>query len=328
MDNYMMVSLLFLGLLFGILSKSTLCMNYALQAVHIWINSMMPALLPFMILSGIMIRMNLAEKTAGVLSPVFQHLFDCSKAGCYCILIGFVCGFPMGAKTIADLYAKSRISEEEGRRLLAFCNNIGPSYLMGFVIPLLGIRHPVLCLLGFYGIPFLYGIFLCRISKTFHPKYAGDPCNESNPGKVNAPKQYGKNNTDDFKMTASLRSFLKATQESVVNSMNAILILGGYLILFCMLNLIPHWIFGRQILLLGPFFEITSGLQNLQGSRPIYSLVMLSFGGLCCLAQTHASLQAGDLTKYFGEYAFHKSMQAVLTFLYFSLLKQFLPNFI
>lgn len=43
---------------------------FSLTGLQLWFNKMVPVLLPFMILSGIMIRLNLTEYFARILSPV------------------------------------------------------------------------------------------------------------------------------------------------------------------------------------------------------------------------------------------------------------------
>ena len=49
------------------------------------------------------------------------------------MLTGFLCGYPMGSKTAADLTRAGRISLEEGQYLLSFCNNTSPMFVLGFV---------------------------------------------------------------------------------------------------------------------------------------------------------------------------------------------------
>lgn len=296
----------------GILTRSGQSMAYAKQGLEIWAYSMIPALLPFMILSGIIVRMDLVENVTGFLAIPLRKLLHCSKVACYCILVGFLCGFPMGAKTIAELYAKGNLDKQESRILLAFCNNLGPAYLAGLVIPLLHIKYPLYCFSIFYGIPFIYGFGYYHLA-ALNSTYAKKNTNTNNNMGANA-KRHG------------FKEFLFCLETSIVGSMSSIILLGGYVIFFCLLNLLPYCVTGKAQSILAPFFEITSGLQSLEGRMPIYCLTMCSFGGLCCLAQTHAALKDTDLNDYLGEYAFHKSMQALLTFLAFLFMTMLVPN--
>ena len=42
-----------------------------------------------------------------------SYIFGVSKPSSYCILVGFLCGYPLGAKTVADFVRDGLISQEE-----------------------------------------------------------------------------------------------------------------------------------------------------------------------------------------------------------------------
>ena len=46
-------------------------------------------------------------------------------------LLGLVGSYPVGARTVAQLYREKRISRPEACRLLLFCNNCGPAVALG-----------------------------------------------------------------------------------------------------------------------------------------------------------------------------------------------------
>ena len=66
-------------------------------------DSLMPTLLPFMIISGIIIRLRVTNAISVVLYPILKHILPISKEGCYPVFIGCLAGFPVGAKTTSDL---------------------------------------------------------------------------------------------------------------------------------------------------------------------------------------------------------------------------------
>ena len=155
-----LLTVAFLILLGCILTHSQISLIYAVMGLELWFQKMIPSLLPFMILSGIMVRMKLTDKAAMVIYPVVRPIFRVRKNVCYAMLMGFLCGFPMGARVVDDLYIRTMISKREAEYLLAFCNNIGPVYFCSFVLPLLGRKLVLPYLLGMYGIPLLYGFIL------------------------------------------------------------------------------------------------------------------------------------------------------------------------
>lgn len=286
----MPVAALFLILTLCILSHSALSLTYASLGLELWLQKMVPSLLPFMILSGVMIRLKLTERLAGAVYPVLGSLYRVRKNVVYAMTLGFLCGFPMGARVTADLCERNMLTRREAEYLLAFCNNIGPVYFCSFVLPLLNRRLVFPYLFGMYGIPLLYGLFLRYTG--FRDLPAGENGSRKNPP------------------GPSSRGLLTAVNESVQASLQSILLLGGYMILFNLLNLPFHILLGRRPGILAPVLEITGGLSMLGGSLPLYSLLALSFGGLSCIAQTYSCISATDLE--LGGYIRHKVILTLL----------------
>ena len=145
-------TLLFVYLIYLLLRYPVQALDYARTGLFLWFERMIPTLLPFMILSGIMVRMNLTERFASFFHPLFHRLFGISANGSYVLFMGMLCGFPMGARVIGELLESGKMSEEEGSYLLSFCNNIGPIYFISFVMVTLSISENM--------IPFFITCFL------------------------------------------------------------------------------------------------------------------------------------------------------------------------
>lgn len=283
----------FLTMTCCILTHSELSLHYAYLGLEVWFQKMIPTLLPFMILSGIMIRMNLTEGFTALVYPVVKPVFKVSKNVCYVMIMGFLCGFPMGAKTISELYSHQKITLREGEFLLAFCNNIGPVYFCGFVLPLLQRKLIVPYLFGMYGIPLLYGVFL---RYTFFRDLTME---EGSSHRSKSP----------------VPSLLESLEYSISTALQGILSLGGYMIFFNVLNLIPHILFRRQPTYLASLLEISGGLRMLGDSNPLYVLLLLPFGGISCIAQTFSCIKETPLSII--KYTKHKVLLAFLTAVYY-----------
>lgn len=307
-------TLLFLLFTVCIPTHSELSLAYALLGLNLWFEKMIPSLLPFMMLSGIMIRMNLSKNISKVLYPVVRPLFKISENGCYALVIGFLCGFPMGAKTVADLLKRDMISEKEAAYLLSFCNNIGPVYFCGFVLPLLECKLLLPYVFGMYGLPLLYGLFLRYIRYTelsFEPvSVPHTPCRNIpiSIAHYSAPGRADRSKSNNFQL-------LNELDETITSSVQSILSLGGYMILFSLLNLPFHILFGKTPTILAPIFEITGGLKLSGGQFPLYALLLLPFGGLSCIAQTYSCIKGTGLS--IAEYTLHKIILSMLTALYY-----------
>lgn len=280
------------------ITHTEISLYYALTGLELWFHKMVPTLLPFMILSGIMIRTGLTEGFTTFVYPLVKPLYRVSQNACYAMIMGFLCGFPMGARTIRDLYDRNLITLREAEYLLAFCNNIGPVYFCGFVLPLLHRELVLPYVFGMYGLPLLYGLFLRAV-----------PYGDLGETPDNTLK--GKRDCVPY----TLQTFLGETDASISGSLQSILSLGGYMILFNVCNLLPHILSGGVPSLLAPLLEITGGLHLLQASRPLYALLLVSFGGFCCIAQTYSCIRDTPLS--IADYTFHKLVLTAFTGLYY-----------
>lgn len=302
-----LLTLLFLILTVCILTNPALSLQYASLGLELWFTKMIPTLLPFMILSGIMVRMQLTEKFSMLLYPLIAPLFRVRKNVCYCMLLGFLCGFPMGAKVTAEVYERGLLTKREASFLLSFCNNIGPVYFCSFVLPLLNRELLLPYLIGMYGIPFSYGFIL---------RYT---CYRDLEALFSASKKLSSSKElcccEDAPKRKIMERLFAETNAAVFASVQSILLLGGYMILFNLLNLLPHLLLGHPPVLPAPLLEITGGLMQLKASLPLYSLLVLMFGGLSCIAQTYGCISETDLSIY--DYMLHKVILTLFGGLYY-----------
>lgn len=293
--NRLLFTMLSLYLTVLLLMYPPLSLEYASAGLRLWLTKMVPVLLPFMILSGIMIRMDLTENFVRLVHPLLHLLYGTSKNGSYTIVMGFLCGFPMGARIIGELYGSGRLSKEESARLLCFCNNIGPIYFLSYVVPTLDIRHPLIPFLIMYGIPLLYGIALMRIVpiKRRTASALSDLKEDVRPDRMTLPA---------------------AIDASVVSGLIGIARLGGYMIFFNLLNIafVPfHHTDAALLKIYRCILEITSGI-DYSGQSLFYPiLILLPFGGLSCIAQTYSMICHTDLP--LKPYVLHKVIQTLLT---------------
>ena len=94
---------------------------------------LVPSLFPFLVISGTVARTGLCDKLGAHLHGLTRRLFGLPGVCTAGIIIGFVGGYPAGASVAAALTRDGRITREEGRRMLRFCVNAGPAFLIGTV---------------------------------------------------------------------------------------------------------------------------------------------------------------------------------------------------
>ena len=135
----------------------------ASSGLLLWFQTVLPTLLPFLILVNIMQKTSLIRQVSRLVYPALGPLFSVSTEGCFAVLTGFLCDYQVGAKVTSDLVRDGRISRQEGAYLLSFCNNTSPGFLAGFVV-CQTIRDPSLVLgtmIVFFAVPILFS-FLFR----------------------------------------------------------------------------------------------------------------------------------------------------------------------
>ncbi|MEI3206150.1 MAG: nucleoside recognition domain-containing protein [Lachnospiraceae bacterium] len=113
------LAFLLLGILVFLLLFPEAALFASRRGLDLWFGTLVPTLLPFLILSGFLIHSGLVQIPAALLAPVFGRLFGISPLGSYACFTGFLCGCPMGAKVLADLTRNGRIAPEEASYLLA-----------------------------------------------------------------------------------------------------------------------------------------------------------------------------------------------------------------
>lgn len=102
----------------------------AAEALSLCVRSVVPSLFPFLVISGLLVSMGIGELAAPYLAGFMGPLYRLPGCASSALLLGLVGGYPIGAKTAADLYREGLLSREEAERLLAFCNNSNPVFLI------------------------------------------------------------------------------------------------------------------------------------------------------------------------------------------------------
>ena len=255
-----------------------------------------PSLFPFFLVSILMNRLGLPRLLGRLLSPLSRLLFGVSGTGGTAFVMGLCGGYPLGAAYIADMYGSGSIGRDEAERLLGFCNNSGPAFLIGAIGA--GLFGSVRA--GLY----LYGVHIASAAVT---------------GIIIGRGQAG----DDAPQMAEAPSFSLAFTETVKQAVVSVLNVCGYVICFTVLvglldadgffSLIVgrlshlsgaelHWV---RAFLTG-ILELGSGVGQMRGlALQPFNLALAAFlvgwGGVSVHYQTMAQLAGTGLA---GRYHF------------------------
>ena len=106
--------------------------NALKDAMNLCFTTVIPSLFPFMVLSNMFVG-NIGEGSLGFFKRSAKSLFGISQYGCAAFICGILCGYPVGAKCVANLYKENKISLSEAQSLVAYSNNSGPLFIIGAV---------------------------------------------------------------------------------------------------------------------------------------------------------------------------------------------------
>ena len=101
------------------------------DALSLCAGSVIPAMFPFLVVSGLLISLGFGEWLSPALAAFMERLFRLPGTAGAALLLGLVGGYPIGARTSAALYRAGQLTEEEACRLLTFCNNANPAFFLG-----------------------------------------------------------------------------------------------------------------------------------------------------------------------------------------------------
>lgn len=92
-----------------------------------------PSLFPMMAVTSFLIKSGISGTIGQLLSPITRFVFGLPGCAGPAILLGFVGGFPVGARAAALLYAEGQITRGEAIRMMCFCVNAGPAFMINAI---------------------------------------------------------------------------------------------------------------------------------------------------------------------------------------------------
>lgn len=292
------ICLILCGVLIWFLTDAARVRAAAAEALILCGRSVIPALFPFLAVSNLLIALGfgpwVSPRLSGLMGPLFRLPGQASSA----LLLGLVGGYPIGAKTAADLYRERLLTAEEAERLLVFCNNSNPVFL----VSVLGT--------GVFG-NVRVGVWLWLIH-LLSALLTGVFFRGSGKHAVRRPMTRG--------FTCQTVSFSSAFVEAVRSAASGMLSVCAFVVLFYVLASPLAAIGGRLGTVLVGLTELFSLTPLLPASR--FGFILASgcagWGGLSVLSQTAAVLDGTSLSLrpcFWG-----KAMQGLLAALLAALL--------
>lgn len=116
-----------------VIRNSDVAIEYMSKGLMLCVRTVIPSLFPFMVISDLLVKSGAVSYLGRILKLPMKILFGVSGEGGCAVLLGTLCGFPLGAKTAVAMYDTEKISLSELERLLTFSNNPSSAFIISAV---------------------------------------------------------------------------------------------------------------------------------------------------------------------------------------------------
>lgn len=268
-----------------------ICMEGTKEGMMLWYQSIVPTLLPYMMLSNMLMNTNVLKQKS-----VKNRFFSLNTW--ISIFIGFMCGYPMGAHFVSGNYKSGNISKYKAYWLLSFVNICSPAFIIQYIV--------LNNLNTSFTLPMLISIYGSAIAIAI----------------ITFPFYYYVDKKDTSTKYAINEVIIKNETQPIIDAMLQCLKLLGYIILFSIiLNMVTaliNTVTIRHIVLIG-ILEITNGIAFAsENARTIETAALLmsaftAFGSISCIFQTKSVCKDSQLKMF--PYIIAKVIQAIFSLL-------------
>lgn len=307
----------------------------SIRGLNIWWEVVFPSLLPFFIVAELLISIGVVKFIGVILEPLMRPLFRVPGIGGFVWAMGMASGFPAGAKLSARLRQSNQLTQIEAERLVSFTNSSNPLFIFGAVS------------IGFFNNPKLGFIlaaahYISNFTVGLLMRFYG---NDSTYIKEKQPTtkrslQHAFSILHETRLQEK-RPLGKILGDAIISSIQTLLMIGGFIILFSVLNkmitvfqltaalsfIMQHILSFFQlsthfsIPILSGLFEMTLGSQMISQTsetsileQAMITSFILAFSGFSIQAQVASILAETDIR--FKPYFFARIIQSILAPIY------------
>jgi sporulation integral membrane protein YlbJ len=288
-----------------------LAFRSALKGLRVWWSIVFPALLPFFVGGHVLMGLGVVHFLGVLMEPFMRPLFNVPGVGAFVVAMGLASGYPIGSVLTAQLRREGLLTVAEAERLMSFTNTADPLFMAGAVaVGMFRDARLAGVLMGAHYLAALGTGLLLRFHRRHDPPSAGE-----GPGRgsvlARAVEALIRHRRKDG------RAFGRLLGDAVRESVDTLLMIGGFIILFSVIIQILSRVglvdrlAGLFAAVLAPFginraaasslvsgfFEITIGTQAASQApaplldRLVLASVVIAWSGLSVLGQVAAVTQ-------------------------------------
>ena len=291
---------LFTIFIFIILINSYQIMESIRFSFSLCINNLFPSLIPFMLLSNLLINYNFIDDLSDMLKNITTKFFKVNKNCSFALVMSILSGTPSNAKYLKDLKDSNLINNVDIDKCLNFCHFTNPIFIIGTIGYgfLNNKKLGLIILISHYISSFTIGLF-----------------NKKNKDiKIN-----------DIRIKKSKNNFISILKDSINSTIDTLFLILGIITTCIIITTIINNIFNidNNYKFLFGIVEITQGLKYLSLSnlnidiKTIISSFLISFGGICIHMQVFSILNNKKIRylPYFISRIIHGVLSSIITYI-------------
>jgi len=202
--------------------------NAALNGLDVWFTIVLPALLPFFIGSQLLMGLGVVHFMGVLLEPFMRPLFNVPGAGSFVMAMGLASGYPVGAMLTGKLVKKKLCNVWEAERLMSFTNTADPLFMVGAVAVgmLKDVRLGSIIALAHYISTLILGLIMRFYAKNKETTSVLSSSSNRHGIILRATRELLRARKEDN------RPFGKLLGDCIKDSVNSLLLILGFIILF------------------------------------------------------------------------------------------------
>lgn len=294
-----------LSLVAAVVSSPAPAFQASLQGLRLWWQIVFPALLPFLVLSEMLIAYGWIHALGTWLEPLMNRLFKLPGIGGWVLAMGMTTGFPGGAQAARQLHEQGALSAEEASKLAALSHFCNPMLIL--IVIATGLMHDPATgyiLLAVHWITGLSAFLLLGEAKSASKGGTGRDLPVKKPLKQEKGS-FVYRSLQSAKRAHAMdgRSFGRLLGDSVTNAVQTLMMVGGYIIIFAVVIQIvsrivsgffpSYWLSGLFEIHLGAKDAAAAGFASDKMQWSVIS-ALLGFSGISAILQSMSALKKSE----------------------------------
>lgn len=305
------------------------------RGLGVWWEVVLPALLPFFIAAELMMGTGTVHFMGVLMEPVMRPVFNVPGAGSFTLAMGLASGYPLGAALSARLMEDNLATKTEAERLMCFCNTSDPLFMTGAVA--VGMFKRTDLALIIVAAHYLSALTIGVAMRFWRAETDRTPLPEVDDNAFVLRRAY---RAMKKAQSEDPRAFGELLGDAVKKSINTLLVILGFIVLFSVIfeilklagtsaalsrlltRIVPESILPASLhdALISGIFEITIGTSLASAaqaslvSRAAICSAIIAWSGLSVHAQVAAVIQPSGMSVW--PYTMSRALQGVLAAIY------------